>query len=406
MFIKRHISATLQEMKETFPAILVTGPRQVGKTTLLKNDLERVPYFTLDDYTLLDLIKKDAAGFIGANDPPLIIDEIQYAPEVMRAIKMQVDKTGKNGEYFLTGSQQFPLMSGISESLAGRIGILNLTGLSSREINGDPFADPFIPTEEYYNERKKTLTGPNSMKLWTRIHTGSMPKLYCGGNERWEHYYSAYVKTYLERDVRALAQVGDELTFMQFLTACAARTGGLLNMASIAKDVGISEPTVKRWISILQTSGIVYLLQPFSLNITKRAVKMPKLYFADTGLAAYLCRWLTPETLEKGAMGGSMFETHVVSEIIKSYYNAGLTPSLYFYRDADGREVDLIIHQDGVLYPVEIKRTSSPNERDIKHFEALRKFTTLDVASGALICTYDKVLPLNENGRTVPIEYI
>ena len=406
MFIERHVSATLQKMKKTFPAILVTGARQVGKTTLLKESLGDIPYFTLDDYLLLDSVKKDAMGFINANDPPMIIDEIQYAPEIMSPIKMRIDRNKKSGEYFLTGSQQFRMMRNVSESLAGRMGILNLAGLSSREINGDPFNDPFIPTEDYYAKRKETVKELKIKKLWARIHRGSMPKLYGDPDMNWEQYYSAYVKTYVERDVRELTQVGDELAFVQFLTACAARTGELLNMASLSRDVGISQPTVKRWLSILVTSDIIHLMQPFSLNITSRTVEMPKLYFMDTGLVAYLCKWLTPETLENGAMAGNVFETYAVSEIIKSYQNAGREPPVYFYRDADKREVDVILFQNGTLYPVEIKKTSSPNAGDIKHFDALKRFTTLKVAEGALICTYDRVLTLNGSGKTIPISYV
>lgn len=406
MFIERHISAALKDMKGSFPAVLVTGPRQVGKTTLLKKYLGDIAYHTLDDYVLLDSIKKDAIGFISANDPPLIIDEIQYAPEITRAIKLAVDKKGKNGEYFLTGSQQFRMMKDVSESLAGRIGILNLSGLSAREIDNDGFSDPFIPTDEYYAKRSRTVKELNIRELWTRIHKGCMPKMYDGTEERWEQYYSSYVKTYIERDIRSLTQVGDELAFMQFLTSCAARTGELLNMANIAKDVGISEPTVRRWLSVLQASSIVYLLQPFSANITSRVVKMPKLYFMDTGLAAYLCKWLTPETLEKGAMAGNFFETYAIAEIIKSYQNAGKEPPVYYYRDSEKHEIDVLIYQNGTLYPIEIKRTSSPDARDIRHFGTLKRSTSLEVGKGALICTYDKVLSLNENGKTVPINHI
>lgn len=406
MFIKRHISVALNEMKETFPVILITGSRQVGKTTLLKNDLNEVSYFTLDDYVLLNSIKNDAIGFFKMNGPPMIIDEVQYLPEMMRTIKMRVDESNNNGEYFLTGSQQFQLMKNVGESLAGRIGILNLSGLSTREINQDPFNDPFLPSDIYFEKREKTLPEHDTRGLWARIHKGSMPRLYCAKNEKWEQFYYSYVKTYIERDVRALTQVGDELAFMQFLTACAARTGELLNMSNIAKDVGISEPTVKRWLSILQTSDIIYLLQPLSNNITSRVVKMPKLYFMDTGLVAYLCRWLTPETLEAGAMAGSMFETYVVSEMIKSYRNAGREPPMYFYRDVERREIDIVLHQDGTLFPVEIKKTSSPNLNDVKQFEALRRSTTMNVAEGTLICTYDKILALKGNNKVIPVEYL
>lgn len=400
------MAAALKEMAGSFQALLITGSRQVGKTTMLRNELKGVPYFTLDDYVLLDSVRKDAMGFINANDPPLIIDEIQYAPEITGAIKIRADENSERRGYYLTGSQQFQMMRDVSESLAGRIGILTLSGLSTREINGDRFRDPFIPTEEYLAERKRTLKGSDIKKLWLRIHRGSMPKLYGNMNEKWEQYYSAYVKTYVERDVRALTQVGDELAFVRFLTACAARTGDLLNMASIARDTGISEPTAKRWLSVLQASNLIHLLQPFSINVTSRVVRTPKLYFMDTGLAAYLCRWLTPETLENGAMAGNFFETYAVSEIIKSYHNAGREAPLYFYRDADKREIDVIIYQDGTLYPIEIKKTSSPNAMDVKHFDALKRFTTLKVADGALICTYGNVLSLNGRDRIVPVDHI
>lgn len=405
-YLKRHIAQALREMGSTFPVVLVTGPRQAGKSTLLQKEVGGLPYFTLDDYILLDSVKRDSLGFIDANEPPMMIDEIQYAPELMRAIKMHVDRERKAGSYYLSGSQQFELMKGVSESLAGRIGILNLLGLSAREMDGDAFTAPFLPTEAYLLERKKTAHISKSKQLWQRIHTGGMPELCTNHNMRWDMFYSSYVKTYIERDVRALTQVGDELTFMQFISACAARTGQLLNMASIAAEIGVSQPTAKRWLSILQTSNIVYLLQPFSLNVSARVMKTPKLYFLDTGLAAYLCKWLTPETLEHGAMAGAFFETYVVSEIMKSYYNAGKEPSIYFYRDINQREIDLVFYENGKLYPLEIKKTGSPNAADVRVFDVLSENTALEVAPGGILCTYDKVVPLGGGHKSIPISYI
>ncbi|GHS87471.1 ATPase [Synergistales bacterium] len=405
MYIERHISFVLERLKRSFPVVLVTGARQVGKTTLLRQNDDGQGYYTLDDYVFLDSIEQDAMGFAANVSTPVILDEIQYAPLLFRAIKLRVDRDARSGAFLLTGSQQFEMMRGVSESLAGRIGILTLSGLSSREIDGSRFTLPFLTTTEYLGERSPSVLPLRAHELWGRIQRGGMPKLYADPEINTQDYYSAYVKTYIERDVRTLAQVGDELTFMQFLTACAARTGALLNLSDIARDVGVSVPTAKRWLSILAVSGLVYLLRPFSQNITSRTVKTPKLYFMDTGLAAYLCKWFTPETLEVGAMSGAFFETYVVSEIIKSYQNFGQEPPLYFYRDADRHEVDLIIHKDGKIYPVEIKKTASPNAKDFKQFETLRKMSGLEVAPGGVVCMYDSPIRLS-GGNVIPVSYI
>jgi hypothetical protein len=308
--------------------------------------------------------------------------------------------------YFLSGSQKFELMKNVSESLSGRISVIEMLGLSSREIYGDDFKEPFIPTIDYLSSRKTKIPS-DGKELWKRIHRGSMPKLYDDTTVDWERYYADYVNTYIERDVQKLEQVGNGLSFLQFMVSLASRTGELLNMESIAKDVGISAPTVKRWISILQKSNVIYLLQPYSLNVSKRIVKMPKVYFTDTGLVAYLCKWLTPETLANGAMAGNIFETFVISEVVKSYYNAGKEPNIYFYRDTNGSEVDLLIVRDGTLYPVEIKKTASPNLKDIKHFKTLQDaYPDMIIGEGGVICSYDGVLPLGEKNRIIPVNFI
>ncbi|GHT02485.1 ATPase [Synergistales bacterium] len=399
------LTLVLDRLKRSFPVVLVTGARQVGKTTLLRQNSDAQSYYTFDDYVLLDSVKQDAIGFAANVSTPVILDEIQYAPLLFRAIKLRVDRDARSGEFLLTGSQQFEMMRGVSESLAGRIGILTLSGLSSREIGGSKFTLPFLTTTEYLSERQPSVSPLSSPELWRRIQRGSMPKLYADPEIDTQDYYSAYVKTYIERDVRTLTQVGDELTFMQFLTACAARTGALLNLSDISRDVNVSVPTAKRWLSILAVSGLVYLLRPFSQNITSRTVKTPKLYFMDTGLAAYLCKWYAPETLEVGAMSGAFFGTYIISEVVKSYQNFGQEPPLYFYRDADRHEVDLIIHKDGKIYPVEIKKTASPNAKDFKQFETLRNISGLEVAQGSVVCMYDSPLRLS-GGNIIPVSYI
>ena len=408
MYIKRHLERIAEEQSKTNQVLLITGARQVGKSTLLENTVAKdIPNFTLDDFQVVTNVNRDVMGFLNDNPPPIFIDEVQYAPELFRGIKMMVDKRkDKDGLYIMTGSQKFELMQGVSETLAGRISILNLLGLSSREIDGENFTQPFLPTNEYLQARREH--GVTDIKeLWQRIHRGFYPRIVTRKDINWERFYSDYLQTYIERDVRKLSQVGDTKIFMNFLTVVAARTGQLLNIASIARDVGVSEPTIKKWLTILEASNIIYLLQPFSLNITSRVVKTPKLYFLDTGLACYLCKWLTPETLQNGAMSGHMFETYVVVEILKSYYNADQEPSIYFYRNNKAEEVDLLFHRDGKLYPVEIKKTASPDARDVSTFKLLATaFPSLQIESGGLICTYDKVLSIADNVRVIPINYI
>ena len=403
-YYKRLAESVIQKQEKMFKTILVTGARQVGKTTMLKNIKPDINYITLDDMLLNQLAVEDPELFLKANKPPIIIDEIQYAPNLLRYIKIEVDNSDKKAMYYLTGSQQFNLMKNISESLAGRVGILNLLGLSLREIKDIDFNDPFIPTEEYLNKRKKYEKNITYEEIWNIIHKGSMPALYQEESDV-DMFYAMYVSTYIERDIRNLTQVGDTLSFLKFMTALASRIGQLLNLNSIANEVGITIPTAQRWLSILVASNIVYILEPYYNNIMKRAVKTPKVYFLDTGLAAYLTKWKTSEVLEKGTMAGSFFENYVIVEIIKSYNNSGeLRPPVYFYRDKEKREIDLIIEQNGKLYPIEIKKTANPNKNMIENFKVLE--TVKEVGEGAIICVYDKIINLDEKNRVIPYRYL
>jgi hypothetical protein len=405
-YIKRNAETTIKRAAKMFPAIMITGARQVGKTTLVRHLARDIPYLTLDDPVLLQSAIEEAGSFFKSTPPPVIVDEIQYAPNLFSYIKMIADESGKRGLFYLTGSQQFKMMKNVSESLAGRIGIINLPGLSLREIKGDTFSEHFVPTEEYLAKRKTTVKDADYQEIWSIIHKGSMPGMYAAELD-WQLFYAAYTKTYLERDVRELAQVGDELKFIKFMTALAARSAQMLNLSSIANEIGISVPTANRWLSILISSNIVYLLQPYYSNSLKRAVKTPKLYFLDTGLIAYLTKWTTPEVLEAGAMAGAFFETFVVGEVLKSFYNAGiLEPPLYYYRDKDGKEIDLLIEQDGKLHPVEIKKTANPSKRQLANFSVLEKNESITIGTGGIICLYEKSLPLDDKNVTIPVSWL
>ena len=404
MFINRHADDTIRQLSKMFGSVLVTGARQVGKTTLLRSITGDMRYVTLDDKIQLQAAVEQSRTFLKDNPPPVFIDEAQYAPELFPEIKIILDQEGKKGQFYLSGSQQFVMMKNVSESLAGRLGILILPGLSLRELSGVSFNEPFLPTDAYFSGRVKDATKISYSAIWNAIHRGSFPELCANPDFDWQMFFAAYVKTYIERDVRDLAQVADELKFVRFMTVVASRTGQLLNLASIARDVGISQPTADRWLSILVTSNLVFLLPPYYNNVSKRTVKTPKLYFLDTGLAAYLTRWNTPEVLQNGAMAGAFFETFIIGEIVKSYYNKGILHlPLYYYRDKDGKEIDLLIESSGTLYPIEIKKHADPTKSDIAAFSVIDKIPTKHRGSGGVICMYDTLIALKGNDRVVPV---
>ena len=407
MYIPRHAEPTVEQLSKMFGAVLVAGPRQVGKTTMLQNIAKDIHYATMDDVVLLASAREETGTFFKDNPPPVFVDEIQKAPELFPQIKMILDRDHKKGQFFMCGSQQFKMMKNVSESLAGRIGLITLLGFSLRETHNVSCRLSFLPTEAYFTERKKSLAPISYDEVWETIHRGSMPELCENPDFDWQMFYGAYVRTYIERDVRELTEIGDIVKFTKFMTAAAAATGQLLNLASLARDVGISQPTADRWMSILVASNLVYLLHPYSNNITKRAIKTPKLYFLDTGLAAYLTKWNTTAVLKNGAMAGAFFESFVVSEIIKSYYNKGvLEPPLYFYRDKDMNEIDLLIEDGGFLYPIEMKKHADPQKRDMDAFAVLDKIPGVQRGPGGVVCLYDNLVTLRGNDRVIPVSFL
>ena len=407
MYIHRHAEDTVSKLSEMFGAVLVAGPRQVGKTTMLKEVTQDIGYASMDDLVLLASAREESATFFKDNPPPVFIDEIQKAPELFPQMKMLIDRDGRKGQFYMCGSQQFQMMKGVSESLSGRIGLVTLLGFSLRERFGVSDSTPFLPTEGYFSQRRKSLADIPYDEVWSIIHRGSMPELVQNPDFDWQMFYGAYVRTYIERDVRELTEIGDALKFSRFMTAAAASTGQLLNLAALSRSVGVSQPTAERWLSVLIASNIVYLLRPYSNNITKRAVKTPKLYFLDTGLAAYLTKWNTPEVLKNGAMAGAFFESFVVSEIVKSYYNRGIIdPALYFYRDKEMHEIDLLIEEGGTLYPLEMKKHADPQKKDMAAFDLLDSIPGVRRGAGGIICLYDRLVTLRGDDRVIPISYL
>lgn len=401
MIKERTLRKSLSKASKAFKVILLTGMRQVGKTTLLKSLAARERgYVTLDREADLRLARQDPELFFQVHRPPLIIDEVQYAPELFPHIKLIVDASDERGRIWLTGSQQFGMMKNITESLAGRVAIFDLMGFSLDERQGNGAKQtPFIPAPEFNSD--KPAVDADTIFEW--IWRGAFPDNALDDSENWETFYESYLRTYIERDLRQLTQIGDELTFLRFLRIVAARTAQELNIADIARDAEISHATAKKWLSILVASNIVILLQPYFKNISKRLSKSPKIYFSDTGLCAYLTSWPTSRTLAAGAMSGAFFETFVVTEIYKSHLHNGKHPPMYFLRDSNKLEIDLLIERDGLLHPIEIKKTANPTKAMTKNFDKFRAAGIDNLGYGAVVCMTDAIRPLSENAAAVPV---
>ncbi len=405
-YYARTAAAKVNYLSAHYPCVLVLGARQVGKSTMLKEQCpEGMNYVTLDDYTLAAQAKSDPVGFLQEHKAPLFIDEVQYAPELLRVIKMKVDESRQNGMYWLTGSQQFHLMQGVTETLVGRVGILDLHSLSQREILGNGDAAPVINPDDL----REYLAGGSVCdihELYERIWRGGYPALWKDRELEPEDFYDSYMRTYLERDVRELSQIGNRAAFVKFMQSAALRTGQQLVYADIARDAEVSPNTVKSWISILETTGIISLLQPYSANAIKRLTKTPKLYFMDTGLCAWLAGWKSSKSLMNSPMAGAILETWVYGQLIRSFNHNGKRPQLYFFRDAKGTaEVDFVLVQDGTIYPMEVKRSSSPAAADLRHAAKIPTgpFT---LHPGIVFCTAEQMYALDKGAVAFPISML
>jgi len=416
MYYERTIETAIRKMSNTFPVLIVTGPRQVGKTTLLTHLAEPDrKIVSLDNPTIRAFAKSDPELFLQRYAPPVLIDEVQYVPELFEYIKIYADRDKRCGDFWLTGSQTFHMMKKVTESLAGRAGVLRMLGLSNHEIRGKHYP-PFRVEVGELMKRMAEVEPMTISEVFERIFKGSMPRLYENEQVDREQYYESYLETYISRDIRDLSQVADETAFLNFMTVVAARTATNVNYETLAAEVGVSAPTAKHWLSILVSSGIVALIQPYSNNALKRVIKAPRMYVLDTGLCAHLTRWSSAQVLEKGAMDGQFFETWVVSEIYKSYLNSGKQPPMYFYRDSNKKEIDLILYQDGAVTPIEIKKGSAPKDA-IKNFSVLAPIEKepdesdifsgaahlkTTIGTGAVVCMPPDLIPIDKKNWYIP----
>ena len=404
-YITRHMERVILDCSKAFSALLITGPRQAGKTTMLKMLAEREGigrgYVSLDDLNMRDMAKNDPQLFLQLHRPPVIIDEVQYAPELFTYIKIHVDKHHTPGAFWLTGSQIYRLMRGVQESLAGRVALLHLSPLSQREITG-ALPRVFSVDFEALLSESKAVAPVSIPDMFERIWNGCMPGLISGQRSERDIFYSSYISTYIERDVRELSGTIDALKFNRFVTAVAARCSQLINYTALAEDADIDIQTAKSWLNILETLGIVFLLHPYSNNVLKRTIRTPKLYFYDTGLVCYLTRWSSAEVAEKGAMSGALLENFTISEIAKSYQNAGRSPYLYFYRDRDAKEIDVVLEENGKLYPLEIKKTAAPDRRITNTFAVVNR-SPLERGTGAVLCLAQEFSAFDRDDLIIPI---
>jgi predicted AAA+ superfamily ATPase len=413
MYIERAIEGTVLTISSQSKVLLVTGPRQVGKTTLLKKLAKgKRNYVTLDDYDTRDRARRDPKLFFQEFPLPVLIDEIQYAPELLSAIKIMVDSSNRMGSVWLTGSQHFSLMKNVSESLAGRVGIVPLLGLSNAEIDRRP-SWAFVPVIDDLRKREGVAHPFAVTEAFSRIYRGSLPAAYSAPISSYENFYSSYVDTYIKRDVNDLTQVTDQTAFFRFMRVAAAHTGQVLNISTLADNADIAPNTAKQWLSILTTTGLVILVEPFFSNVLSRIRKAPKMHFMDLGLCAFLMGWPNAETIERSSSAGAFFESWVVSELYKGHLNAGRTPRFFYYRDQRKQEIDLIIQKGTTLHPVEIKKAASIRKRDVDSIRMLRKkFAKADgegdaaalytVGSGCAIGMGDGIGFLSEDDVSVP----
>jgi len=381
MWIKRKYEATLKSLASQFPAVVLTGARQVGKTALVRRVFPDYGYVSLDLPASAEQAEKNPDAFLRTQQPPLVIDEVQYAPTIFRHLKATIDADRKPGGFILTGSQNFPLMQGVSESLAGRCGVLRMMPLSADEL-----ADSTVPFEE-----KEFLS------------KGGWPELHARPELAPHFWYSAYLSTYLERDVRNILNVGSLRDFDRFLRATSIRTGQMLSYSDLARDVGIAPNTAKQWISVLQASGQIFLLEPYHRNLGKRLVKSPKIYLTDTGLAAFLMGFENWEAAERSPMAGALWETYVVMEVVKYFASSGRSVPLWYWRTAYGAEVDLLIEQGGRFVAVEAKLAENPDSSDMKSFQALQNFYgESSLISGWLACRTSRDYPMAPRITAIP----
>lgn len=402
-YIKRDIESRILSLTGDYSCILITGPRQVGKTTVLKQLMtDDREYVTLDDLQERRLARTDPAMFMQTHSLPIFIDEVQYAPELFSYIKIAIDNGAEPGAFWLTGSQTFRLMELAQESLAGRVAILHMTSLSQHEIYGTGNTSPFAVDLAQLKERRKTNAPADMKELYERIWKGSMPGLASGRFTDRDVFYSSYLQTYIERDVSELIERVDKMTFADFVRAAACRTGQLLNVHDIAMDVGVSDETAKRWLSVLERSDVIFYLRPYSNNLLKRTIKTPKMYFFDTGLVAYLTRYSYPEILANGAINGAILENYVVSEIRKTYFNDARDCLMWYYRDKESNEIDMVIESDGELHPLEIKRSVNPASEIVSAFSVLDK-GSVPRGKGAIICMRPELSAVNSDNLIVPV---